>query len=213
MATFLKGIHGAYSGKVGNVVGSRWREVDYVRSLGRPSNRPASEAQLQQRARFALAVAFLSPVKDLLNLGFSDKEQNAATGYNVALSHLLRSGITGDYPKVDIDYSKVQISRGSLAAPVGLTFTEESPGEAVISWEPLTNTFNAFADDSVIALVYNKDKAFFSIYEEATRQEGVLSLELPAAFSGDELEAWVFMGHRDGVRTSNSQYAGQIIVS
>lgn len=213
MATFLKGIHGAYSGKVGNVVGSRWRQVDYVRSLGRPSNKPASEAQLTQRARFAMAVAFLSPIKDLLNLGFSDKDREAATGYNVALSHLLRSGMIGEYPKVEIDYPSVQISRGSLAAPMGLTFSEQGPGQAVINWEPLTNTFNAFADDSVIVLVYNIDKAFFSIYENATREDGTLSIEVPTAFSGDVLEAWVFMGHRDGLRTSNSQYAGQITVS
>src|SRR5690606_10134837 len=110
MATFLKGINGAYSGKVGNVVGSRWRDVDYVRSLPRPSSKPASEAQLAQRMRFALAVAFLSPIKDLLNLGFSDIEQATATGYNVALSNLLRNGMAGDYPEVEIDYTKVQIS-------------------------------------------------------------------------------------------------------
>src|SRR5690606_7347323 len=115
--------------------------------------------------------------------------------------------------KVEIDYANVQVSRGSLAAPMGLTFSEQAPGQAVIDWEPLTNTFNAFADDSVIVLVYNTDKAFFSIYENATREDGTLSFEVPTAFSGDLLEAWVFMGHRDGLRTSNSLYAGQITVS
>lgn len=213
MATFLKGITGAYSGKVGNVVGSRWRNVDYIRSLPRPSGKPASPAQLTQRARFAMAVAFLSPIKDLLNLGFSDSEQATATGYNVALSHLLRTGMTGDYPEVEIDYTKVQISRGSLATPVGLDFSETGPGEVTVSWQPLTNSFNAFADDSVVVLVYNTDKAFFSVYEDAEREDGSLLFELPEAFSGDELEAWVFMGHRDGKLTSNSLYAGQITLS
>lgn len=213
MATFLKGINGAYSGKVGNVVGSHWRDVDYVRSLPRPSGKPASDAQLAQRTRFALAVAFLSPIKDLLNLGFSDSEQASATGYNVALSHLLRNGMTGDYPVVEIDYSRVRISRGSLGAPVGLTIAETRPGEATVSWQPIINKFNAFADDSAVALVYNTNKAFFSVYENAVREDGILSFALPAAFAGDVLETWVFMGHRDGLRTSNSVYAGQLTVT
>lgn len=213
MATFLKGINGAYSGKVGNVVGSRWRDVDYVRSLPRPSSKPASEAQLAQRMRFALAVAFLSPIKDLLNLGFSDIEQATATGYNVALSNLLRNGMAGDYPEVEIDYTKVQISRGSLGAPIGLTIAETRPGEATVSWQPMVNKFNAFADDAAVVLVYNTSKAFFSVYEDATREDGSLSFEVPATFAGDVLEAWVFMGHRDGQRTSNSMYAGQVTVT
>lgn len=37
MAKFLKGIHGAYTGKVGNVVGSSWRNVD-VKSLRKQRN-------------------------------------------------------------------------------------------------------------------------------------------------------------------------------
>lgn len=60
MVRFLKGITGAYSGKVGSVIGSNWRNVDYVRSLSKRSNKPASEDQLAQRAHFALAVSFLS---------------------------------------------------------------------------------------------------------------------------------------------------------
>ncbi|WP_229707698.1 DUF6266 family protein, partial [Sphingobacterium alkalisoli] len=98
MARFLKGINGAYSGKVGNVIGSSWRNVDYVRSLSKRSNKPASADQLAQRAKFALGVSFLSPIKDLLNLGYSDALQGRSTGYNKALQHLLANGIMGDYP-------------------------------------------------------------------------------------------------------------------
>ena len=65
----------------------------------------------------------------------------------------------------------------------------------------------------MIVLVYNKNKAFFDIMEEVTRNAESLNFELPTVFSGDELAVWVIMAHRDGVLTSSSQYAGTIAVS
>lgn len=213
MGKFLKGINGGFSGKIGNNIGSRWRQVDYMRSLPRPSNKPASEAQLMQRAKFALSVAFLSPIKDLLNIGFSDLQQAKATGYNIALKHMLKNGIVGAYPNLEIDFEEVQLSRGRISPLFGLKLEEVSPGQAALTWESKTNRFNAFADDEVIVLVYNKNKAFFDIMEEVTRNAESLNFELPTVFSGDELAVWVIMAHRDGVLTSSSQYAGTIAVS
>jgi len=66
MVRFLKGIKEAYSGKVGSVIGSSWRGVDYVRSLSKISNKKASEGQIAQRAKFAMAVAFLFDVSSLV---------------------------------------------------------------------------------------------------------------------------------------------------
>jgi len=213
MGKFLKGINGGFSGKIGNNIGARWREVDYMRSLPRPSNKPATEAQLMQRAKFALGVAFLSPIKDLLNLGFSDLQQTKATGYNVALKHMLTNGIEGTYPDLEINFEEVLLSRGKLLPLFGLTLAETTPGQATLSWVPKMNRFNAFADDEVIVLVYNKAKAFFDIIEGTTRADATLDFELPAIFAGDELAVWIIMGHREGVLTSNSQYAGTLTVS
>ncbi|WP_333624528.1 DUF6266 family protein [Sphingobacterium siyangense] len=214
MARFLKGIHGAYSGKVGSVIGSSWRGVDYVRSLSKITNKKASEGQIAQRAKFATAVAFLSPIKDLLNLGYSDKLQGKATGYNKALQYLLNyGGVTGTYPALEIDYGKVVISKGSLANLMGVVWSEAFPQEIMLTWEPELNKFNAFAGDSVILLMYNSNKNFFSILESATREEGSLGFTLPASYSGDTLEGWVFTGHEDGIKTSPSFYLGKLTIS
>lgn len=213
MARFLKGIHGAYSGKVGNVIGSRWREVDYVRSLSRPSGKKASLQQLEQRARFALGVSFLSPIKDLLNLGFSDMLQGRSTGYNRALQHFLKHALVGTYPNYEPDFASVAISRGTLAGLMGATWEETSPQQVAVTWDPRSNTFNAFDDDAVILLIYNKQKAFFSILESGQRQDGHLEVNFPASYSGDTLVAWIFAGHRDGVKTSNSYFLAEINLS
>ncbi|SKC06655.1 hypothetical protein SAMN05660841_03982 [Sphingobacterium nematocida] len=213
MARFLKGIVGAYSGKVGSVVGSNWRSVDYVRSVARRSNKAASEDQLAQRARFALGVGFLSPIKDLLNLGYSDPLQGRSTGYNKALQHLLSYGVIGTYPSLELDYGSIVVAKGALSNLLGVAWTESAPQEISVSWSTEVNRFNAFADDSVILLMYNKEKRFFSILESATRNDGTMSFNFPPVYAGDHVVGWVFTGHRDGVKTSGSYYLGEIVVS
>lgn len=213
MARFLKGINGAYSGKVGSVVGSRWRSVDYVRSLPRPSSKKASDLQLAQRVKFARTVAFLSPLRDLLNLGYSDKLQGRTTGYNMAVQHAISHAVVGDYPDYEINFGAVQISKGNLSNLLGVQWEETAPHELTLSWRTDTNRFNAFADDSVIVLLYNTDKSFFSIIESHARADGDLTISLPDVYAGDHVIGWVFTGHRDGVKTSSSHYLGEVLVN
>lgn len=213
MARFLKGIHGAYSGKVGNVVGSNWRNVDYVRSLARVTSKKASPDQLAQRAKFAMAVAFLSPIKDLLNLGYSDQLLGKSTGYNKALQQALSYAVIGEHPDLELDYAAIVVARGSLSNLMGVYWEETDAREIRVSWYPQTNKFNAYEDDSVIFLIYNKEKTFFSIVESGVRADGSLELTLPEVYAGDHIVGWVFTGHRDGVKTSTSTYLGEIEVS
>ncbi len=213
MARFLKGITGAYTGKVGNVVGSSWRGIDYIRSLPKKSSKPASEDQMAQRMRFRMTTAFLKSIKDILKIGFSDSKQRGRLGYNVAFQHFVNHAIQGDYPAITVDYSKVSIASGGLAPLMGLTAEESAPQVLSINWETLLNRFNAFADDEVVVLLYNVEENFFSIYEGLTRADATLDITLPASYTGKTIVGWSFNIHRDGQLTSNSQYLGEFIVS
>ncbi len=48
MGKYNKGILGAFSGKVGPVVGSSWRGRDVLRSCPKKSNKVASQLQAMQ---------------------------------------------------------------------------------------------------------------------------------------------------------------------
>lgn len=213
MARFLKGIHGAYSGKVGSIVGSHWRSVDYVRSVSRPTNKPASLKQLAQRERFALATAFLGPLKELLNLGYSDVQQSRSTGYNQALRDVLKFAITGVYPDFEIDYNNVRISRGALANLLVPQWSETAPQEITMTWLKSNSDLMGYNDDSVILLTYNKDKKYFNLMETAIRNDETLKINFPSVYAGDRVVGWVFTGHRDGVKTSTSLYIGELTLS
>lgn len=213
MARYTKGALGSFSGKLGNVVGSNWRHIDYLRSLPKPSKKPPSALQVAQRAKFALAVSFLSTIKDILNIGFGDVRLGKYTGYNEAVRSMLKNAISGIYPDYEIDYEEVEISRGSLFGLVGLTIEEEMPLEIKISWQDFTNRFNAFDDDDVLIVLYNKTEKLFTVYEEAQRKDLAANITLPEIFSGHEIGAWVFLVKRDGDTNSNSQYAGEVVLA
>lgn len=212
MARYTKGALGAFSGKLGNVVGSNWRSIDYLRSLPRPSNKPASPLQLAQRLKFGMAVSFLQPIKDVLNIGFSDASLDKSTGYNQAVKSLLENAIIGEYPDFELDFEKIELSKGSLAGLINLSVEEVEPYTLSVSWVSLINRFNSFVDDDVLVLLYNKTKKLFTIYEDITRGEEEVRIEFPDVFEGDELICWTFLVKRDGNTTSNSQYVGTIVM-
>jgi len=64
MAHIRKGILGGFSGKVGTVIGSSWKQTMYMRSLPKSVKNPRTLAQRTQRAKFALAVALVRPVTE-----------------------------------------------------------------------------------------------------------------------------------------------------
>lgn len=213
MAVFKKGINGAFSGTIGNTVGASWRHINYMRSLPKPSKKPASPAQVAQRAKFALAVSFLRSIKPLLNLGFSDKLQGKQTGYNRALQVMISTAISGEYPDYIVDYAEVMLAQGGLGAATSAVLEQTGPGQITLSWDVLTNKYTSFADDELVAVVYNVSKRFMNVYDGTERSAGSLDIALPPSFAGDELVAWAFMVNRDGEKTSDSVFAGTVVVA
>jgi hypothetical protein len=220
MAVFKKGINGAFSGTIGNTVGSSWRHINYMKSLPKPSKKPATPAQLAQRAKFALAVAFLQPMKWILNLGFNDKQRGNNTGYNRGLQLFITQAITGEYPDYEIDFSNISVSQGNMDKLVGLTLSSDTPNTLSLVWMDLSveptdpdEVVGTYFDDRVFVVVYNRTEQLFTTNRTAIRQNEGLQLELPAIFAGHEFHVWAFVRHREGGRQSISQYAGTVMLA
>ena len=81
----------------------------------------------------ALAIQFLSPVSELVNIGFAS-EAIKASGFNIATSKFISNVITGTYPNLGVDYSKVLISSGNLTGPWNTTISSTQPGTVTINW-------------------------------------------------------------------------------
>ncbi|MDQ8052158.1 MAG: DUF6266 family protein [Pedobacter sp.] len=206
MGTYSKSNFGQISGKVGNAVGGKWRGIDYLRSLPSKSKRAASPDQLAVQAKFALAAATLSPIKDVLNVGFADAKLSGISGYNMAVKLFIANSISGAYPNLTVDFQSLQISKGSLGKLLSPQIGYN--GQFYLTWAANQSRI-AFIDDHVLALVYNQTADMFVLDESAKRADASVTFDIGSA-NGDVIHAWVFCLKRDGKSVSSSQYLGTI---
>jgi hypothetical protein len=213
MGTIRNGANGGFSGKAGSIVGSSWNNINYIKGLSKISNKPASQKQLDQRARFATVLAYLGPIKDILIKGWKGQTANRATGFNMGVQHALSYAVAGDYPDYEIDKSLVQVSKGTLQKYASTAISSPSVGKLTLDWQPQVNKLNAFEMDVLFVLLYNEAHNLFLPFPDAgLRKDGTATLDIPAGYAGQTLHAYLFYISPEGNRQSNSAYVGPITI-
>ena len=215
MATYKNGALGSFKGKVGNLVGSYWRGIPYMRSVPEHVKDPKSPAQQMQRAKFGLMMGFLKKIKPVLKAGFATGSPRR-TAFNSAASFNLKNAVTGDDPEnLQIDFAALTVTRGPLTPVDSAQFVSENAGEIVISWQSDTTFGSASSDDEAIVLLYNttKERALYIVEEGPTRSEEAYTLSLPAIYEGDNLEGYLSFVSPDGSEASDSTYLGSLTVA
>jgi hypothetical protein len=208
MGTYSKSTFGEISGKVGESVASNWRSLKVLRSVPKKSSKPPSEKRLAVYARFTLAAARLSPIKSVLNIGFSDKTLNKITGYNAAVKTFLTESILGDYPNYQVDYANIKMSKGSLDQP---DVSIEVVNDIVLTWPADVDELRSNLDDRMYFIIYNEMKDSYKLNIASTRNDAAIALPFPGK-AGDVLHVWSFCVSRDGKLVSRSQYVGSVTV-
>ena len=105
MARLKQGILGPVSGSVGTIVGSSWKDTDYIRSKSTKPKGDPSLLQLDNQYKFSAVINFVSTMTELLNQTFS-KYANNMSESNAAFSYNYQNAVTGTSPDYSIDYAK-----------------------------------------------------------------------------------------------------------
>ncbi len=208
MGTYSKSTFGKILGKVGESVGSKWRGVKVLRSLPEKSSKPSSAKQLAVYAKFALSATQLSPIKDVLNIGFSDKTLNKLTGYNAAVKAFLNEAILGEYPNYEVDFASIRMSKGSLDQP---DVSMEAENDIALSWLAEFDGVRSNGDDKMFFILYNQTKDSYKLNTASIREDAAITIPFPGRFE-DILHVWSFCVSRDGKKVSKSQYVGTVTV-
>ena len=212
MGKYNQGVLGQFSGKVGPVVGSSWKGIGYLRSNARKKkNRDVSVKTEIQRAKFKLASSFVKAIASLLAIPFPDSKTKT-TGRNNALSSVLQQAITGDYPDLRIEYSKLFMASGSLSLTVNPTATSTEPGVINFKWKDGTGYGNAKATDRPILIAFCESlNACSFIVSDASRSAETASLPVQL-FSGKEVHTWISFLSENGKDVATSSYTGTVTV-
>jgi hypothetical protein len=209
-------ILGEMSGKVGNVVLTRWKDIKIVKSCPTPVRKgKESVKQLKQRALFRSVMEFLSCLgKRAVNLGFQLPKNAKITASNAAASYHLQHAVSGKYPEYYIDLEKVRLSKPLNRTEEGLNAKFSSKGKGMsVQWE--LNSFpekTTRLDDRAIVVAFNGTRGIGLSYNEDNILRSSLSYSFacPDRFVGDEIFCWMFFVSANGKRVSETQYLGSV---
>ncbi len=162
-------------------------------------------AQQFQRASFKLVVDAFTTLGGYAEKSFPQRNIKQSA-YNVFMAANLPNAIdsTGDVPL--LDYSKLQVAKGTL---VGVEFESATIGAEgiVLHCRSQIEYPKAFAHDVVVALVKRAGRAV-KAFQAVRGNDDALQIEIAMpGISNDELEfIYVYVLSKDGSKASNSIY-------
>lgn len=213
MGTYNKGILGAFSGKVGPVVGTSWRGKEIMRSLPKKSNKVATPTQLLQRLKFATVTSFLGPVYPILNRYYGTNA-GELTRINKAMSYHLKEVAVYNDPDFDILYNKVQLSKGDLLGVQAGAIASTTTNTIDFTWEDNSGQGEALATDQLVVGVYEPEtKNWIYSLAVGNRSTTAGALLLPNTFTGATVAVWALFASADEKRYATSTYLGNVVVS
>ncbi|PHQ27786.1 DUF6266 family protein [Leeuwenhoekiella nanhaiensis] len=214
MATFEKGILGGFSGKVGSVIGARWRGKNVLRSLPASSTKAPTDLQVEQRLRFSVAIAFLNPVKSVVSLYFG-KRQKDKSAYNLATSYFIKEVVVPDGAGgFTIDAAKVLISKGDLQGLANPATAVAANQLVNLTWADNSGQGFANATDKLIVVGYIETLARAVIFNDGIRRNAAAAaLQFPAYMAGMEVMLYATFVTESEDEAATSLYLGDVTLS
>jgi Family of unknown function (DUF6266) len=212
MGTIEKGFMGGFKGLLGPAVGSKWKGKTVIKS--RPPKKrtgPTSDAQLQQQAKFSLIVAFLKPLRPLLDLTYKKAAASDMSGLNKAFS-ANKDAITGVFPAFTIDFAKAVLSSGTILNADVASAASTAAGKVVFTWTDNSDGVGALSSDLAYVAVYNEQlKRWVQNSKIAARSAGTCTIDTPA-FSGKTVQTYIGFMSADQKKISPSLFTGAVNV-
>lgn len=213
MGTYNKGILGAFSGKVGPVVGASWRGKEVLRSLPKKTGRPATETQAKQRLKFSTITVFLSPLYPILSRYYGSNA-GEKTRINLAMSYHMKEAMVYNDPVYDMVYNKVQISKGDLPGVEGGAIASTVANTVDITWTDNSGQGEADTTDVLIAAIYEPTtKTTIYSLSVAPRSAAAGAIIVPTVLTGLTVQVWVAFASSDEKRYATSSYLGSVVVA
>lgn len=209
MAKLKSGILGGISGTIGNIIGGNWRGIDYIRSKPANVKDRNTEAQQNQRKRFRIMITFLKKAKVFVNIGFRNSGR-ARTPINAAMSKNIKEAVSGVFPDISLDPSKLILAEGNLFGARNYGMDLGTAGSAIITWTSDTSASGTSADDIAMILLYNsvKQEVVMDI-NTASRSAESATLAIPAGWSGENVAGYLAFRSPTGKEVSDSIFLGE----
>lgn len=212
MAKQTNGIASGFSGRVGNIVGYRWKGVWCVRTRPAQMRNPQTEKQMEHRGMFKEEVRLAAYMSDAVRLGLhtlADEANMTAHNLFVSVNQHAFSLVDGRFT---VDYPSLRLSMGPLA-PVAFGEPSVSEGNTLgVSFEknPLRMT-TAYNFDYVYLYAYCPELRLGYLTAPVHRRAKRIDVSLPDIFADKELQLYGIVQSQRG-ELSDSIYIGGIVM-
>jgi hypothetical protein len=211
MGIQIWGAFGGFQKKTGALVGHWLKGQNVITAIPHPSQKPPTQAQLDQRAKFKLIVSWLSWINALVKTGFAEARKEKQSPMNAAVAYNYANAITGVSPNFTIDYAKAAYSKGRLSPAYNPSVSTSVADEITFDWSADFNTGFGAATDLATLVAYNPDKnRFVYLSAAAARSALTFTLDMPADFAGDLVYCYISFVSANGKMLSDSTYIGVV---
>jgi len=200
-AVLSQGILGPGRNKVGGVIMSRWKSINYIRGYAVPSN-PKTPAQLAHRAKFKLIVQFMQQLMVSIIPQCWDRYYNTMSGFNAVVSTNW-----DDFSAADVPTVNTIMAKGTLENLSQFTAAYESgSGDISITWDD--EVFgNGLATDLIGVIVADtgNNKVYYQgTLPAKTRASESATVTIPGSLDFSTLIVWYFTYRGEGVDYTQS---------
>lgn len=202
MARLIHGINGPFVGKIGTVVGVMRGDTYYMRSLPRKRTGAPTANEAANRRKFALAQAWLHPVKGFVRESFKGYHTRSQ-GFVAAKSYVLKYAFEGEA----INPALVKVSVGDLPLPGNIKAVLDGKRAIKFTWD----VADKHATSQVMLLAYDVDRriAWYTLYGNLESSGGD---ELLLHGYKGRVHLYVAFVSGDRARRSDSVYVGVLEV-
>lgn len=173
-------LKGNYTGKVGQTVGSKWKNLSTERVFTKPSN-PNTEAQQTVRTGFKDINAFVALFADQIR--YKSALDTSGMSVRNAIVKLNKSMVaSGTFDKTNLSISKGGLQKVSNGAATA------SSGVVTVTWdEPTATNFTSAA--KLIAVLVQADSGMVEVVEASAKAETVTG---SLAFESGTVDVYVY---------------------
>ena len=212
MGTIYEGILGKINGKVGPVVGSKWKSLNTLRSYQPKPHNPKTKAQLIQRAKFKLIVALGRKCLPFVRISLAKAYANMS-GYNAFVKLNLSTAISGTYPAFSINYPNLVVASGTLTGIDTVSVANAAGRKVILTWTDNTGEGNASSTDvGMILLIDASNRMIIEDISSSVRSAGTLTLTCSPICVGNTVYAYIAFKNPTTGEISISSYAGTVNV-
>ena len=187
------------------------KDINFLTFLDQ-SYAPGSTMRLAERSKLRMIIDFFEVLSKLIGAAYKLLAKKKIDVGATALDNIARA-ISGEFPDLSIDFSKVSILCGELAAPCGTMHHMPGSVKLNFSWGTCIQC-NSNRSDQLMVMIYRPAtrEYWFEPTLGVTREDGFCTIDVPQSFGGAEIHVWLAYRSADQTVYSNSSYMGKVLI-